>query len=95
METTPIPTTFFSLPRELRQQVLLYAFDEKTECKLPPRGVQFLYHEALSDWYSRQRRIIAWVRSLRQVHHKIEIDVLDLVGDKWDAALDELLARNM
>lgn len=89
MANKPIPTTFLSLPRELRQQTLLHTYAYTELCKLPPPNVTFLYHEALSHWYTQQRQIIAWVQNLRQVHNTIEEDAIAFVGDKWDAALQK------
>lgn len=84
-QTTVEPTNFFSLPRELRQMILVYSVDSFRLSSHPHRWWSTI-DNLLRVW--EEKRILDWTNALKKVDERMFEDV-DYAAGKWTHDLED------
>lgn len=84
-ELTELPPSLMTLPRELRQQILLGTYDLDNYELFEP-----LHRNRFHDFMAlRAQHLGAWTLNLRKVHPDIDLD-MDFVTKTWEAQLHKI-----
>lgn len=81
------PTNFFSLPRELRQMILIYADNSSHLHKHPHRWWSTI-DTLLQVW--EEKRILNWSEVLNKVDERM-VEDLDYAARRWTSDLEDWL----
>lgn len=99
------PTTFLSIPREIRQVILIQTFDDKQSVPQTIytnfiRAIRRVYNEGTNENKACKENLIAcqqeylrclnWVEKLSEVHEVVRKDMV-YVEAEWRRAFDERL----
>lgn len=82
------PTNFFTLPRELRQQILLNTYDANV-LRDPDLLATTQHYTWPPHYWNHREHVKIWATALREVSSGIVEDV-DFVEKKWLENLEEL-----
>lgn len=79
------PTNFYSLPRELRQMILVYS-DNSSRLSAHPQRWWSAFHNLLRVW--EEKRIVDWTNVLKKVDERM-VDDVDYAASEWTQNLED------
>ncbi|KAE9979303.1 hypothetical protein BLS_009932, partial [Venturia inaequalis] len=82
------PTNFFSLPRELRQMILVYS-DNSSRLSMHPHRWWSTIETLLRIW--EEKRIVSWANVLKKVDERMFEDV-DYAAGRWTHNLEDWMS---